>query len=43
LAVNVEEWKNEIPAIEEWFEKIGSALPTSLRDELESLRLRLDA
>ena len=43
LAVDVEEWKKEIPAIEEWFEKIGTALPTSLRDELESLRLRLDA
>jgi phosphoenolpyruvate carboxykinase (GTP) len=43
LAVNVEEWKKEIPAIEEWFEKIGSAVPTPLRDELESLKLRLDS
>jgi phosphoenolpyruvate carboxykinase (GTP) len=43
LVVKVEEWKDEIPAIEEWFDKIGSQLPTSLRDELDSLRLRLSA
>ncbi|MDT4933399.1 MAG: phosphoenolpyruvate carboxykinase [Pseudonocardiales bacterium] len=43
LAVKVEEWKDEIPAIEEWFDKIGSQLPTSLRDELDSLKLRLSA
>jgi phosphoenolpyruvate carboxykinase (GTP) len=43
LTVDVEEWKRELPAIDEWFEQIGSAVPTPLRDELESLRLRLDA
>jgi phosphoenolpyruvate carboxykinase (GTP) len=43
LTVNVDEWKGEIPLIEEWFEKIGSSLPTSMRDELESLKLRLEA
>ncbi|MDT4938033.1 MAG: phosphoenolpyruvate carboxykinase [Pseudonocardiales bacterium] len=43
LTVDVDEWKAEIPLIEEWFEKIGAQLPTSLRDELESLKLRLDA
>jgi phosphoenolpyruvate carboxykinase (GTP) len=43
LAVDVAEWKKEIPGIEEWFEKIGAQLPTPLRDELESLKLRLDA
>jgi phosphoenolpyruvate carboxykinase (GTP) len=43
LAVTVEEWKDEIPAIEEWFDKIGSQLPTSLRDELDALKLRLSA
>jgi phosphoenolpyruvate carboxykinase (GTP) len=43
LYVDVEEWKKEIPAIEEWFDKIGTAIPTPLRDELESLRLRLNA
>ena len=40
--VKVEEWKAEIPLIEEWFDKIGAALPSSLRDELDALRLRLE-
>ena len=31
----------EIPLIEEWFDKIGDSLPTSMRDELEALKLRL--
>jgi len=43
LAVHVDEWKNEIGSIEEWFDKIGSSLPSSMRDELESLKLRLNA
>ncbi|MDT4922909.1 MAG: phosphoenolpyruvate carboxykinase [Pseudonocardiales bacterium] len=43
LSVNVEEWTKEIPLIEEWFEKIGPALPSTMRDELEALRLRLEA
>jgi phosphoenolpyruvate carboxykinase (GTP) len=41
LAVDIEQWRNEIPGIEEWFTKIGDKVPTSLRDELESLKLRL--
>jgi phosphoenolpyruvate carboxykinase (GTP) len=41
LAVDPEEWKAEIPLIEEWFEKIGDTVPTSLRDELDTLKLRL--
>jgi phosphoenolpyruvate carboxykinase (GTP) len=41
LAVDVEEWKAEIPLIEEWFAKVGDHLPTSMRDELEALKLRL--
>ncbi|MEC3914364.1 phosphoenolpyruvate carboxykinase (GTP) [Nocardia sp. CDC160] len=41
LAVNVEEWKNEIPSIEEWFEFIGDKLPSGLRDEFEALKQRL--
>ncbi len=41
LEVDVEEWKAEIPLIEEWFAKIGDKLPTSLRDEFESLKQRL--
>ncbi len=36
-----EEWKAEIPLIEEWFDKIGDSLPTSMRDELAALKLRL--
>ena len=41
LEVDVEEWRAEIPLIEEWFDKIGTSLPTSMRDELDALRLRL--
>ena len=41
LVVDAEEWKAEIPLIEEWFDKIGASLPTSMRDELEALKLRL--
>ena len=40
-AVDVDEWREEIPLIEEWFDKIGDKLPTSMRDELEALKLRL--
>src|SRR5579859_3029485 len=43
LTVDAAEWRAELPLIEEWFDKIGGQLPTSLRDELEALRLRLDA
>ncbi len=41
LAFDSDEWKAEIPLIEEWFDKIGDTVPTSLRDELDSLKLRL--
>jgi phosphoenolpyruvate carboxykinase (GTP) len=43
LAVEVDDWKAEIAGIEEWFEKLGSALPSSLRDELDALKQRIDA
>jgi phosphoenolpyruvate carboxykinase (GTP) len=43
LTVNVDEWKRELPLIEEWFDKIGTSLPSSLRDELDALRLRLES
>jgi phosphoenolpyruvate carboxykinase (GTP) len=43
LEVDPEEWKAELPLIEEWFEKIGDRLPTSMRDELEAMKLRLGA
>jgi phosphoenolpyruvate carboxykinase (GTP) len=42
LTVNTDEWRAELPLIEEWFTKIGASLPTSMRDELDALRLRLD-
>jgi phosphoenolpyruvate carboxykinase (GTP) len=41
LEVDLAEWKAEIPLIEEWFETVGDSLPASMRDELESLKLRL--
>ncbi|MCE0765338.1 phosphoenolpyruvate carboxykinase (GTP) [Pseudonocardia kujensis] len=41
LEVDPEEWKQEIPLIEEWFAKVGHKLPTSMRDELENLKQRL--
>jgi phosphoenolpyruvate carboxykinase (GTP) len=41
LTVDIEEWKGEIPLIEEWFAHIGDTLPTAMRDELEALKLRL--
>ncbi len=41
LAVDVEEWKAEIPQIAEWFEKFGESLPAVLWTELDSLKARL--
>ncbi|MDQ4118038.1 MAG: phosphoenolpyruvate carboxykinase (GTP) [Actinomycetota bacterium] len=41
LAVDVDEWRQEIPLIEEWFDKIGDNLPSSIRDEFEALKQRL--
>jgi phosphoenolpyruvate carboxykinase (GTP) len=41
LRFDADEWRAEIPMIEEWFAKIGEKVPTSLRDELEALKLRL--
>jgi phosphoenolpyruvate carboxykinase (GTP) len=41
LRVDAEEWRAEIPMIEEWFDKIGNKVPTSLRDELAALKQRL--
>lgn len=31
LAVNVDEWRQELPQIEEWFEFVGEKLPTASR------------
>ena len=41
LAVHPEEWKAEIPQIQEWFEKFGDQLPTVLWTELDGLKARL--
>ncbi|MGV9709369.1 phosphoenolpyruvate carboxykinase (GTP) [Gordonia sp. NPDC003424] len=41
LAVNEEEWRTEIPSIEELFEFVGDRLPSGLQDELAILKQRL--
>ena len=43
VAVDVEEWKKEIPEISEWFEKFGDQLPAVLWTELDGLKARLGA
>ncbi|HEY2303452.1 MAG TPA: phosphoenolpyruvate carboxykinase (GTP), partial [Acidimicrobiales bacterium] len=42
LRVDRDEWKAEIPLIEEHFAIFGDRLPEALRGELEALRKRLD-
>jgi phosphoenolpyruvate carboxykinase (GTP) len=39
--VDVDEWRAEIPYIEQWLDKIGEPLPTVLHDELAALKHRL--
>jgi phosphoenolpyruvate carboxykinase (GTP) len=41
ISVNADEWKAEIPLIEEWFAKIGDKTPSTLVNELDSLKTRL--
>ena len=41
LEFNADEWRAEIPLVEEWFAKIGEKVPTTLRDQLEALKQRL--
>jgi phosphoenolpyruvate carboxykinase (GTP) len=41
LAVDVEEWRAELPQIQEWFDKFGDELPAVLWTELDGLRARL--
>jgi phosphoenolpyruvate carboxykinase (GTP) len=43
LRVDADEWRAELPQIDEWFATIGDTLPSGMRDELETLRRRLDA
>ena len=41
LRVDSDEWKAEVPAITEWFDKFGDKLPTLLWAELDGLKTRL--
>ncbi|WP_149361883.1 phosphoenolpyruvate carboxykinase (GTP) [Lolliginicoccus suaedae] len=43
LSVNVDDWKAEIPMIEEWLQFVGDRLPSGIRDEFEALKERLDS
>jgi phosphoenolpyruvate carboxykinase (GTP) len=43
LRVDPEEWRTEVPSIEEHFDSIGDRLPQALRDELAALEKRLSA
>ncbi len=41
LTVDPEEWRAELPLIEEWFEFVGEKLPTGIKDEFDALKHRL--
>ncbi len=41
LRVDPDEWRAELPLIDEWFDKIGEKVPTLLRAELDALKQRL--
>jgi phosphoenolpyruvate carboxykinase (GTP) len=41
LAVDVDEWRAEIPQVTEWFAKFGDRLPGVLWAELDALKARL--
>ncbi len=41
VRVDLDEWRAELPMIAEWFDLVGDKLPTSMRDELEALKVRL--
>jgi phosphoenolpyruvate carboxykinase (GTP) len=43
LEVDVDEWRAELPQIQEWFEKFGDNLPAVLWTELDGLRARLSS
>ncbi len=43
LRVDVEEWRREVPSIEEHYAKLGERLPDELRDELNALEKRLSS
>ncbi|WP_299569978.1 phosphoenolpyruvate carboxykinase (GTP) [uncultured Williamsia sp.] len=41
LSVNIDEWREEIPTIEEWFDFVGDKLPSGIADEFAALKQRL--
>ncbi|USQ76579.1 phosphoenolpyruvate carboxykinase (GTP) [Ornithinimicrobium cryptoxanthini] len=41
IAVDPAEWREELPLIQEWFDKFGDSLPQQLADELDTLTQRL--
>jgi phosphoenolpyruvate carboxykinase (GTP) len=41
LRVDVDEWRAEVPAVTEWFERFGEKLPGVLWAELDALKARL--
>ncbi|MFC3688734.1 phosphoenolpyruvate carboxykinase (GTP) [Aquipuribacter hungaricus] len=41
LRVDHDEWARELPRLQEWFDSLGTTLPSTLRQELEVLRSRL--
>ena len=43
MAVDPQEWKNELPLIEEYFDSFGERAPDGLYEELHALEERLDA
>jgi phosphoenolpyruvate carboxykinase (GTP) len=41
-AVNIDEWRAELPLIDDWFTKIGSKLPSELVSEFATLKAALN-
>jgi len=41
LNVSPQEWAQEVPLIQAWFDKIGDKIPTTLLTELDALKARL--
>ncbi|MED6046832.1 phosphoenolpyruvate carboxykinase (GTP) [Rothia kristinae] len=43
LRVDAEEWRKELPGIDEWLEKLGDHVPPQIREQREALARRLGA
>ena len=43
LDVHADEWRNELPLIEEWFAKFGDKLPEELKAQLETLKKNIES